>query len=90
MECKNAYVKPGGRYILCRKSESIDEKSARSLTHGMCGFQRFCPNIRQCVLLPGWKDCLRLRETREEAAREATEEKPNTVKTRRKKGAESE
>ena len=44
MQCENAYIKEGVRYILCRKEKEPDIRDQRALTHAMCGHQRFCPN----------------------------------------------
>lgn len=88
MQCEHAYVKDGARYILCRKSEKPETGDQRAEAHAMCGFQRFCPNIRACVLLPGWEGCLRRRESREEAAQAPQENRKGAGKGRRKKTAQ--
>lgn len=61
MECKNAYTKDGINYILCRRCAEPAAGDIREICHAMCGFQRFCPNMRACTLLPGWPGCTRLR-----------------------------
>lgn len=62
MQCENAYIKEGVRYILCRKEKEPDLRDQRALTHAMCGHQRFCPNNRACTLLPSWEHCLKRAE----------------------------
>lgn len=73
MECKNAYRKDGINYILCRCAGDPNPRDMHAVCHAMCGFQRFCPNIRACTLLPTWAGCTRLKppappQTLQEAA----------------------
>lgn len=81
MECEHAYTKPGVRFILCRKcAEEAKPGDKRAEAHALCGHQRFCPNKRACTLLPSWKDCVKRRETREEAAETKIPAKKSTRK----------
>ena len=97
MECKNAYRKDGINYILCRCAGEPDPRDTHAICHAMCGFQRFCPNIRDCTLLPGWTGCTRLKaqtlpRTAQEAAgsgKEAGAGSDSPKKRTRKKGAET-
>ena len=73
MQCENAYIKEGVRYILCRKEKEPDIRDQRALTHAMCGHQRFCPNIRACTLLPSWERCLKRAEKPAQVRGEAAE-----------------
>ena len=91
MQCENAYIKEGVRYILCRKEKEPDLRDQRALTHAMCGHQRFCPNIRACTLLPSWERCLKRAENHSQVCSEAAEnaadeEKP--ARTAKKKSAQ--
>lgn len=70
MQCENGYVKPGVRGILCRKAEEPKDGDLKSSAHALCGHQRFCPNSRCYLMLPGWEKCTRRAEGREEAAGE--------------------
>lgn len=81
MECEHAYTKPGVRFILCRKCAAELKPGGRQAeAHALCGHQRFCPNKRACTLLPSWKDCVKRRETREEAAETKIPAKKGTRK----------
>ena len=101
MQCENGYTKPGVRGILCRKAEAPKDGDIRSTAHALCGHQRFCPNARCYMMLPGWEKCTR-RDTpiaadaalppegeasREEAAGEEIPVK-KTKRTAKKKSAE--
>ena len=91
MQCENAYIKEGVRYILCRKEKEPDIRDQRALTHAMCGHQRFCPNIRACTLLPSWERCLKRAKNHSQVCGEAAEnaaggEKP--VRTAKKKSVQ--
>ena len=91
MQCENAYIKEGVRYILCRKEKEPDMRDQRALTHAMCGHQRFCPNIRACTLLPSWERCLKRAETRTQVRSEAAENaagKERPARTAKKKSAQ--
>lgn len=59
MQCENGYTKPGVRGILCRKAEAPKDGDIRSTAHALCGHQRFCPNARCYMMLPGWERCTR-------------------------------
>ena len=90
MQCENAYIKEGVRYILCKKEKEPDLRDQRALTHAMCGHQRFCPNIRACTLLPSWEHGLKRAENQAQVHGEAAEnaaggEKP--ARTAKKKSA---
>lgn len=91
MQCENAYIKEGVRYILCKKEKEPDIRDQRALTHAMCGHQRFCPNIRACTLLPSWERCLKRAENHPQVCGEAAEsaageEKP--TRTAKKKSTQ--
>lgn len=70
MECKNAYVPKGERLIFCKKSKQPEKHDTAGRMHATCAFQRFCPEVRNCVLLPGWEKCHRLREKAAEEQKE--------------------
>lgn len=93
MQCENAYLKPGVRYILCKKAKEPGNNDMRAQAHALCGHQRFCPNARACSLLPGWEKCMKrdanAPQMREEAAESIAEEKPKK-NTRKKKAKEKE
>ena len=101
MQCENGYTKPGVRGILCKKAEAPKDGDLRSTAHALCGHQRFCPNARCYMMLPGWEKCTK-RHTpigadaplppegearREEAAGEEMPAK-KTKRTAKKKSAE--
>lgn len=91
MQCENAYIKEGVRYILCRKEKEPDMRDQRALTHAMCGHQRFCPNIRACTLLPSWERCLKRAEKPAQVRGEAAENaasKERSARTAKKKIAQ--
>lgn len=91
MQCENAYIKEGVRYILCKKEKEPDIRDQRALTHAMCGHQRFCPNIRACTLLPSWERCLKRAEKPAQVRGEAAENaagKERPARTAKKKSAQ--
>ena len=61
MECKHAYFKDDIPYVLCDCVGTPRTKKLDEVTKCMCGYQRFCPNIRACTLLPEWRECSKLR-----------------------------
>ena len=82
MDCKHAYFKDGIQYVLCDCGGTPKTKKLADITQHMCAYQRFCPNIRACALLPEWVNCHKLK------TEEATEEKvvvPAVTKTTAKK-----
>lgn len=92
MQCENGYTKPGVRGILCRKAEDPKDGDLKGIAHALCGHQRFCPNQGCYMMLPGWENCTKRRETREEAAESEIEtqaSKPKGTKKTAKKSAES-
>lgn len=92
MQCENGYIKPGVRGILCRKAEAPTDGNLKSVAHALCGHQRFCPNQKCHTMLPGWENCAKRRQSREEAAGRETEPqagKPKGTKKTAKKSAES-
>lgn len=86
MDCKNAYIPEGERVIFCRKSPKPDRHDTKARMHAICAHQRFCPNVRNCVLLPEWKSCRRLNAEAAQGRAEAAGEqkKQNTSKHKRK------
>lgn len=68
MECEHGYIKDGVRGILCRKCEPPIPGDLKSEAHALCGHQRFCPNERCYMFLPGWESCVKRRERPAEAA----------------------
>lgn len=82
MKCENAYIPEGECVIFCKKSPKPEKHDTAGRMHALCAFQRFCPNVRTCVMLPGWEKCRRRAEGREESARSA-EPKPNRRKKNR-------
>lgn len=101
MQCENGYTKPGVRGILCKKAEAPKDGDLRSTAHALCGHQRFCPNARCYMMLPGWEKCTKRaapiaadvalppegEARREEAAGEEIAPK-KTKRTAKKKSAE--
>lgn len=61
MDCRYAYFKDGVPYVLCRKDKEPRTNRLDEITKCMCGYQRFCPNIRACALLPTWVECQKLK-----------------------------
>lgn len=61
MDCKHAYIANGIKYILCDKEPQPKANDQKAICHSMCGFQRFCPNIRACTLLPSYVGCMKLK-----------------------------
>lgn len=61
MDCKNAYIKNGINYILCSREPEPKPGDQRAICHAICGFQRFCPTIRSCTLLPSYVGCMKLK-----------------------------
>lgn len=70
MQCENAYIKDGVRGLLCRKAEEPQSGDLKATAHALCGNQRFCPNERCFMMLPGWEKCPKRREKPVEAAGE--------------------
>lgn len=62
MDCKHAYFLDGVQYVLCDCEGQPKKKKLDEITKHMCGYQRFCPNIRACALLPEWVNCSKLRK----------------------------
>lgn len=60
MDCKHAYFKDDIPYVLCRCEKEPRTNKLRDVSGSMCGYQRFCPNIRACALLPTWPECRKL------------------------------
>lgn len=86
MDCKNAYIPEGERVIFCKKSPKPERHDTKARMHAMCAFQRFCPNVRNCVLLPEWKNCARLNAEAQQGREEAAGEKKRSgAGTNRKK-----
>lgn len=85
MQCENAYIKEGVRGLLCRKAEEPQSGDLKATAHALCGNQRFCPNERCFMMLPGWEKCPKRREKPVEAAEEkipAQTGKPTSAKKR--------
>ena len=61
MDCIHAYFKDNIPYVLCDCDGTPRTARLDEVTKYMCGYQRFCPNIRVCTLLPGWRECSKLR-----------------------------
>ena len=61
MDCKHAYFKDGIQYVLCDCGGAPKSRKLVDVTPHMCAYQRFCPNIRTCALLPEWVNCPRLK-----------------------------
>lgn len=61
MECSHAYFKDGVIYVLCDCNGKPQTNRLDEITKHMCGYQRFCPHIRTCTLLPEWRQCSKLR-----------------------------
>ena len=61
MDCKHAYFKDGVQYVLCDCGGKPQNSKLAELTKHMCAYQRFCPNIRACALLPEWVNCHKLK-----------------------------
>lgn len=57
MDCKHAYFKDNIPYVLCDCDGTPRTARLDEVTKYMCGYQRFCPNIRACTLLPEWIAC---------------------------------
>lgn len=62
MDCKHAYFKDGIDYVLCDIGGMPKTRKLAEITSHMCPYQRFCPNIRACALLPEWVNCGKLKE----------------------------
>lgn len=84
MQCENGYTKPGVRGILCRKAESPADGDLKGIAHALCGHQRFCPNQKCYTMLPGWENCAKRRDTREEAAGREIEAQAGKPKGKKK------
>lgn len=84
MQCKNGYIKPGVRGILCRKAEAPTDGDLKGIAHALCGHQRFCPNQKCYTMLPGWENCTKLCRGREEAAGRENEAKRDKSKGKKK------
>lgn len=87
MQCENAYIKDGVRGLLCRKAEEPQSGDLKATAHALCGNQRFCPNERCFMMLPGWEKCPKRREKPVEAA-EAQETPGASKATSAKKRAQ--
>ena len=61
MECSHAYFKNGIVYVFCDCNGNPKTNNLDELTKNMCGYQRFCPNVRTCTLLPEWRQCSKLK-----------------------------
>ena len=94
MECKNAYIPAGEKTIFCKKSPQPGKTDTKARMHAMCPFQRFCPNVRNCVMLPGWEKCRRLDENAPQAAEDGAGEKKKaksgTAKRKKNNAADGE
>lgn len=61
MDCKHAYFLDGVPYVLCDFEGHPRTKKNNEVAPRMCPYQRFCPNIRACALLPEWVNCHKLK-----------------------------
>lgn len=68
MDCNHAYFKSGVIYVLCDCDGMPQSNRLDEITKHMCGYQRFCPNIRACALLPEWRSCSKLRRVAKQNA----------------------
>lgn len=87
MDCKHAYFLDGVQYVLCDCEGQPKKKKLDEITKHMCGYQRFCPNIRACALLPEWVNCSKLRkgEPPAEPATPAVTKKTTSERAKKKK-----
>ena len=60
MECKHAYRRDDVDYIICDVDGKVTSNKLSEVAPKLCLYQRFCPNIRNCALLPTWVDCQKL------------------------------
>lgn len=74
MDCKHAYFKDDIQYVLCDCGGKPQSKKLNEVTKHMCQYQRYCPNIRACALLPEWVNCDKLK--REEMPVEVAQPTP--------------
>lgn len=61
MECKHAYRSNGVDYIICDCGGKITSTKLSDVAPKLCQHQGFCPNIRNCTLLPSWVNCDKLK-----------------------------
>ena len=84
MDCKHAYFKDGIQYVLCDCDGATPKtKKLSEVTQYMCAYQRFCPNIRACALLPEYVNCSKLK--REATERREVLQPPRKQKPKRKR-----
>mgnify|MGYP003302997214 CR=1 FL=1 len=77
MECKHAYRRDDVDYIICDYSGKVTSNKLSEVAPKLCLHQRFCPNVRNCTLLPSWVECTKLKE---EALKETEPGALTTVK----------
>jgi len=81
MECKHAYIKENINYVLCDCDGKPEKYDLKNITPIMCNYQRFCPKVNQCALLPTWRECKKLHQNQEKKPEkvEIPEEIPEEV-----------
>lgn len=62
MECIHAYRRNNVEYIICDCGGKVQTSKLSEIAPKLCLYQRFCPNVRNCTLLPTWHECSKLKE----------------------------